>query len=445
MKLMTCIDEKGNNLGENMNKVSIAGIELKWFIAIVVIIAACCVMGVFPAGMVGAFLFLMIFGAFLNELGNVTPFVKTFLGGGAIVCIFGGAALIYWNIIPSDVADNCRIFMKDAGFLDFYISALITGSILGMNRRLLIKAAIRYLPCIIGAVTVALGLVALFGTFFGMNAGESMAYIGIPIMGGGMGAGAVPISKVFEGALGIPSETILSRLVPAVALGNAFAIVFGGILNRIGNRFPRLSGNGKLVISDSDELKEEKKEIIDKDIQNYASGVIISTSFYAMGCLIAALVSKMGLDIHPYAWMIISVAIIKCTDILPEKYEDDASLWYSFVSKNWTAALMLGIGIAYTDMGQILDAFSPMYLVLVFVVVLGAVIGAALIGRLVGFYPIEAAVTAGLCMANMGGTGDVAVLMASKRMELMPFAQISSRLGGALIILVASVLVPIFF
>ena len=77
-----------------MNKISIAGIELKWFIAIVVIIAACCVMGVFPAGMVGAFLFLMIFGAFLNELGNVTPFVKTFLGGGAIVCIFGGAALI---------------------------------------------------------------------------------------------------------------------------------------------------------------------------------------------------------------------------------------------------------------------------------------------------------------------------------------------------------------
>ncbi len=445
MKMRNENIEKNDLLGENMNKVSIAGIELKWFIAIVVIIAACCVMGVFPAGMVGAFLFLMIFGAFLNELGNVTPFVKTFLGGGAIVCIFGGAALIYWNIIPSDVADNCRIFMKDAGFLDFYISALITGSILGMNRRLLIKAAIRYLPCIIGAVTVALGLVALFGTFFGMNAGESMAYIGIPIMGGGMGAGAVPISKVFEGALGIPSETILSRLVPAVALGNAFAIVFGGILNRIGNRFPRLSGNGKLVISDSDELKEEKKEIIDKDIQNYASGVIISTSFYAMGCLIAALVSKMGLDIHPYAWMIISVAIIKCTDILPEKYEDDASLWYSFVSKNWTAALMLGIGIAYTDMGQILDAFSPMYLVLVFVVVLGAVIGAALIGRLVGFYPIEAAVTAGLCMANMGGTGDVAVLMASKRMELMPFAQISSRLGGALIILVASVLVPIFF
>ena len=106
---------------------------------------------------------------------------------------------------------------------------------------------------------------------------------------------------------------------------------------------------------------------------------------------------------------------------------------------------MLGIGMAYTDMGQIIDAFTLQYIVLVLVTVLGAVLGSALIGRLVGFYPIEAAITAGLCMANMGGTGDVAVLMATKRMKLMPFAQISSRLGGAVIILLASFLVPLFF
>ena len=132
-------------------------------------------------------------------------------------------------------------------------------------------------------------------------------------------------------------------------------------------------------------------------------------------------------------------------NIIPEQYEEDAELWYNFVSKNWTAALMLGIGMAYTDMGQILSALTPTYLILVAVVVIGAIVGSGLIGRLVGLYPIEASITAGLCMANMGGTGDVAVLMAANRMELMPFAQISSRLGGAFIILLASALVPMFF
>ncbi|KQT78710.1 hypothetical protein ASG59_05825 [Methylobacterium sp. Leaf466] len=53
------------------------------------------------------------------------------------------------------------------------------------------------------------------------------------------------------------------------------------------------------------------------------------------------------------------------------------------------------------------------------------------VGRRLGMYPIEAAIV-NACHSGQGGTGDVAILTAADRMALMPFAQIATRIGGAL-------------
>jgi len=429
-----------------MKDYKIMGITLPVYLGLLVVLIVSIVMDVLPVGMIGAFAFMMIIGALLDVIGNNTPIIKTYFGGGPIVVIFGSAALVYFNVLPESVVKNVNTFMKGGGFLDFYIAALITGSILGMNKKLLIKASLRYFPTIVGGVVVALAFVALGGLLFGQSMSESIAYVGIPIMGGGMGAGAVPISKVFASGLGIAAEDVLSKLVPAVALGNAMAIVAGGLLDKLGKARPELTGNGKLMEVGDEDLHEKIDPNEKLDISDYGIGIAIACTFFAFGVVFGTVFNNItGVDIHSYAWMIISVAVAKAINLLPRKFEQACASWYNFVAKNWTAALLMGIGIAYTDLGQVLEALTPLYIFLCFLVVLGAVIGTMVVGKLMGFYPIEAAITAGLCMANMGGTGDVAVLTAAHRMELMPFAQISSRLGGAFIILLATFLVPIFF
>ncbi|MYM53404.1 hypothetical protein GSK84_30265, partial [Pseudomonas aeruginosa] len=47
------------------------------------------------------------------------------------------------------------------------------------------------------------------------------------------------------------------------------------------------------------------------------------------------------------------------------------------------------------------------------------------------------------CHSGLGGTGDVAILSASNRMGLMPFAQISTRIGGAAMIVCATLLLKV--
>jgi len=96
------------------------------------------------------------------------------------------------------------------------------------------------------------------------------------------------------------------------------------------------------------------------------------------------------------------------------------------------------------DLGELAAALSPSTIVIALMVVLGAIIGSALVGKLVGFYPIDTAVTAGLCMANRGGSGDIAVLGAANRLDLISYAQLSSRVGGGMILIIASFVFSLF-
>ena len=427
--------------------------NLPWYLfgifAVVVLIAT--FMGVLPAGMAGCFALMIVLGAVLNEIGDHTPIVKDYLGGGAIVIIFGCSALNYFNLIPETVVTNITSFFKPTGaFLDFYIAALITGSILGMNRKLLVKAAARYFPAIFGGLAMAFLLCSVLGQIMGFGWAKALLLIALPIMGGGMGAGATPLSKIFESAGTMTADEALSIMTPAVAIGNAISIVIAGVIVKI-IVSKKWNGHGQLMQAgtvDPAELEISPEMQAKRDaikIHYLGMGLLVSTAFFAWGFICADLWKQLvpSITIHAYAWMIITVAIVKIANILPEDIEVACYQWFQFIMKNLTNTLLVGIGICYLDLNQVISSLNVTYFVLCLVTCLGAFFGAFFVGKLVGFYPVEAGITAGLCMSNMGGTGDVAVLSAADRMELMPFAQISSRLGGAVILLLGSLMLSL--
>src|SRR5699024_2393366 len=70
---------------------------------------------------------------------------------------WGSSFLMHMNWIPEDATLMITDFMQDGGFLNFYIAGLITGSILSINSKVLIKAGTRFLiPLFFGVATAIL-------------------------------------------------------------------------------------------------------------------------------------------------------------------------------------------------------------------------------------------------------------------------------------------------
>jgi malate:Na+ symporter len=417
-------------------ELKLAGLPIGFFIPVAIVVIGAIYLNKLPAGMIGAFAAMIVIGAILGLIGEKTPIVKDYLGGAPVVVIFGTAALVYFQALPEKTIEIIDVFMTSGGFLNFYIAALITGSILGMDSKLLVKAGARYAVPLVAGVIGSFVLAAVVAGVIGYGWKDGILNIAMPIMGGGMGAGAVPMSQIYSQFLNRDATQVLSVLVPALALGNMLSIVSAGLLDKLGQARPSLSGNGRLMKGFDYKVEKEQSPTI----QLMGVGLLVSVAFYTLGVLLNIVIKP----IHSYALMIISVAVCKIAGVVPEPVQRGANQWYKFIAQNLTLALLVGIGISYTSLADIIAAISIQYIILVVVVVIGAILGAGIVGRFVGFYFIESAITAGLCMANMGGTGDVAVLSAANRMELMPFAQISSRLGGALILIIASFLAPLF-
>lgn len=421
---------------QESGRFTVADLPLPLYLLAAALSAACMMTDSLPAHMVGAFFFLLTVGEGLQKLGASIPVVRTYLGG-SVVCIFGGALLFYWGLIPAGTMSTLSAFVNDYGFLTLYISGLITGSLFNIDRNLLLRASLRLLPVAVASIAAGVLVCGLLGAWIGGGFWDSILYIAVGMTSGGMTAGTVPLSDIYSAQLGVPASDVLNRMAPATVLGNCIAIIFAGLLKDSGKKHPAWTGCGQLV---NNGRPVAKIPVTGLKLEKLAAGMLLSVGFYTAGALLHHFFSAVPV----YAFMVILVMVVKCAGLFPEEVEDAARQWGRFVIHAWTAAALFGIGITLIDLEVILSNLTPAFLITVFAVELVITLTAAFLGKAVGFYPVESAIAAGMCTTNMGGSGNVAVLSGAERMELLPFAQIVTRSCGALMLTLGGFLVRIF-
>ncbi|WP_338998378.1 2-hydroxycarboxylate transporter family protein [Fusobacterium animalis] len=394
---------------------------------------------------------LAVFGLLFGEIGDRIPFWNDFIGGGTILVFFMAAVFGTYKLVPENFMSAVDIFYGDqpVNFLEMFIPALIVGSVLTVDRKTLIKSISGYIPLIIiGVVGASIGGIVV-GFIFGKSPIDVMMNYVLPIMGGGTGAGAVPMSQMWASQTGRPASEWFGFAISILSIANVFAIICGALLKKLGEVKSSLTGNGKLLIDNSKEAVKDKEvdvkpELTDTTAAFILTGVLFMVA-HILGELWAAFAKSHNIkfELHRLVFLILLTIFLNIANVVPDKIKAGAKRMQTFFSKHTIWILMAAVGFT-TDVKEIIKAAAPSNVLIALAIVLSAVGLIMLVARKMKFYPVEAAITAGLCMANRGGAGDVAVLGAADRMDLMSFAQISSRIGGAVMLVLGSVLFGLF-
>lgn len=361
------------------------------------------------------------------EIGRRLPVIRN-LGAAAIFATFVPSYLVYAHLLPEGMLKPVAEFTKASNFLYLFIAAIIVGSIFGMDRQVLIKGFLKiFVPLAAGSI-VAGTVGTLIGVVLGLGAYHTFFYVVIPIMAGGVGEGAIPLSIGYAEILHQEQGTLFAQVLPPIMLGSLTAILLAGFLNWVGKRLPRLTGEGRLQPGVGEELTpgEEKAAASAVDPGAIAAAGVTAIALYLLGTACFKLFGLPG----PVAMLFLAV-LVKLTRAVPPSLQLAGQTVYKFFSTAITYPLLFAIGVSLTPWETLVAALTPANIAVIVLTVATLMATGFFVGRLLGMYPIETAIV-NACHSGQGGTGDIAILTAANRLELMPFAQIATRIGGAI-------------
>ncbi|HJP68107.1 MAG TPA: 2-hydroxycarboxylate transporter family protein [Sphingomicrobium sp.] len=388
-------------------------------------------LGKVPADVTTNIVVLTIGGFLCAEFGKRIPGLRR-IGAAAILATFVPSFLVYVDVIPKALKTSISDFTDQSNFLYLFIGAIIVGSILGMDRRMMISGFLKILVPILCGSLVAVAVGVGIGAALGLGVKHTIFMIVVPVLGGGVGEGAIPLSVGYATVSGGKDGELLAQILPAVMFGSLAAILLAGGLNLLGKRRPDLTGEGVLQKGETDvPFAGEDAPRFLPDLQTIGGALILAMTLYLVGAFLQKLTNFPG----PVTMLVLAV-IFKLCRIVSPKLEQGAYRNYQFFAVVVTYPLLFAIGVSKTPWEKLISAFNLPEILTILGTVLSLVATGFVVGRFMNLYPIEAAIVTA-CRASQGGTGDVAILSASNRMVMMPFAQVATRIGGALTITVA--------
>ena len=381
---------------------------------------------------------MAMFAFTLGEIGRRMPVLRN-IGGGAVLVTFVPSYLTYRGWIPAQGVKVVSDFFKSTNVLSLFIAAVIVGSILSMDRSVLIKGFVKiFVPLAAGSV-VAAAVGMLVGMALGLGAFDTFFFVVAPIMAGGVGEGAVPLSIGYAGSTGIPQGEVLARVLPAILVGNLTAIIVSGALNFLGKKRRNLTGDGRLQPGVKDDLTEKLDATApDGNVHNIAAAAMTAVTLYLCGVLAF---QTLGFP-APVVMLFLAVALKLAHGVSP-RLQSGSNTVYRFCLTAVAYPMLFAFGVVLTPWDKLILGFAPANLLTVVATVTSLVATGFVTARWVGLYPVESAMVAAT-HSGMGGAGDIAILSAGHRMQLMPFAQIATRIGGGITVTLALIAMATF-
>jgi Na+/citrate or Na+/malate symporter len=393
--------------------------------AIVIVLAA---HGHIPGDLTSMIAVIALGGFTCAAIGKSIPVLNK-LGGASLVAAFLPSYLVAHHLLPAVLVQQITLFTNGTQFIYLFIAAVITGSILSMDRRFLISGFFKIVVPLAAGTLAGLAAGGIAGLISGSGFWRSILYLAVPVMSGGIGEGAIPLSVGYSQALNVPQGVMLGTLMPLVFFGNLVAVIVSGALNSLGRRWPLQTGNGQLQPGANVRLAAANalhQDTSPASVVTVAAGGMLAVAVYMLGVL----VQKYAALPAPVA-MLFAALLLKLSGILPKQLEEGSRVVFRFFVVAVTYPLLFSTAVALTPWDELVRAFHPNNLLIVSATVLALTTTGYYVGRFMGLYPIESALV-NACHAGLGGTGSVMILNAAERMELMPFVQIATRIGGAL-------------